>query len=412
MIHSFSCKNFYSFGESTTLDFTVADKGTQNNGYFTSPSGVRLSKVEAVIGPNASGKTNLLKALSCIKWLIVDSFNLNPEASIPVQSFAFGMDKSQPIELSVVFEIDAKVYEYTFQLGKSSDKLIVVSEDLSVTSLVKEKSSTHTMFSRKWNENLKKYDFEGTKFELPDGFDTALRLNASVISSAVRLNHIESKKIAAFWQLLQTNTIETGPMRDPLSRSTIPHWLEVLLYYSDNEPLKKEAEKLLSRFDLGLHGIHIKKEQTANGVMNITVQGLHKINGQEQSLRIEYESAGTKQLFILLKTILQVLDKGGIAILDEIDVNLHPEMVLALFNLFIQPETNPNNAQLLLSTHSHLILSKLDKWQIVLVEKNGDGISESWRLDDMTMPDGSPVRADDNYYAKYIAGAYGAVPKI
>ncbi len=98
---------------------------------------------------------------------------------------------------------------------------------------------------------------------------------------------------------------------------------------------------------------------------------------------------------------------GGVAVLDEIDVSLHPEMVVALFNLFSQPETNPKNAQMLFSTHSHLILSKLDKYQIILVEKNQNGVSESWRLDEM-----SGVRADDNYYSKYIAGAYGAVPRI
>jgi predicted ATPase len=96
-----------------------------------------------------------------------------------------------------------------------------------------------------------------------------------------------------------------------------------------------------------------------------------------------------------------------VAVLDEFDVNLHPEMVLALFELFIQPETNPKNAQLLFSTHSHQILSKLDKYQIILTEKNDKGESESWRLDEM-----SGVRADDNYYSKYIAGAYGAVPKL
>lgn len=407
MLYSFSCKNFYSFGEETTLNFVVPDKGTQNNGYFNSQTGTRLSKVEAVIGSNASGKTNLLRALSFLKWLIVDSFTLPTEFSLPAQSFAFGKNKNEPIELSVVFEIDSKIYDYKFTLGKNGDKLIILSETLDITSLVKEKNSTNTMFTRTWDSNLKKYSFDGAKFELPGGFETALRANASVVGSAARLNHEESKKIAGYWQKLKTNTTEIGAVRDPLSQANIPNWLEALLYYSDNEPLKKEAEKLLSRFDLGLNGIAIKKEQSANGVMNITVQGLHKFKGEEQPLRIEYESSGTKQLFILLKTILQVLDKGGIVILDEIDVNLHPEMVLALFDLFIQPETNPNNAQLLLSTHSHLILSKLDKWQIVLVEKDEDGISESWRLDDV-----EGIRADENYYAKYIAGAYGATPKL
>jgi hypothetical protein len=52
-------------------------------------------------------------------------------------------------------------------------------------------------------------------------------------------------------------------------------------------------------------------------------------------------------------------------------------------------------------------LSKLDKYQIVLVEKDENGMSDTWRLDDVA---GS--RLDENYYAKYMAGAYGAVPKI
>ena len=122
---------------------------------------------------------------------------------------------------------------------------------------------------------------------------------------------------------------------------------------------------------------------------------------------MQYESSGTKQLFVLLKAILVVLAKGGVAVLDEFDVNLHPEMVLSLFDLFVQPETNPKNAQLLFSTHSHRVLSKLDKYQIILTEKNEKGGSEAWRLDDM-----SGVRADDNFFSKYIAGAYGAVPKL
>jgi len=124
-------------------------------------------------------------------------------------------------------------------------------------------------------------------------------------------------------------------------------------------------------------------------------------------LPVQYESSGTKQLFILFKTILQVLDRGGIAILDELDVSLHPDIIAALFDLFSQTETNPHNAQFIFSTHSHGILSKLDKYQIILTEKNSKCGSEAWRLDEM-----ENVRADDNYYSKYIAGAYGAVPQI
>ena len=107
MIHSFTCKNFYSFSEETILNFGVNNNAPENNGYFPAPSGNRLSKVETVIGPNASGKTNLLKILPFLKWLIIDSLvKSKPEDFIVVQPFAFGDAKDQPTELSVIFEID------------------------------------------------------------------------------------------------------------------------------------------------------------------------------------------------------------------------------------------------------------------------------------------------------------------
>src|SRR3989338_6006391 len=119
MIHSFSCKNFYSFGESAEINFVVNDNAPENNGYFKTPSGIRLSKVETVIGSNASGKTNLLKILPFLKWLIIDSLvKSKPEDLITVQSFAFGEAKERPIELSVVFEINGKVYSYSIILHK------------------------------------------------------------------------------------------------------------------------------------------------------------------------------------------------------------------------------------------------------------------------------------------------------
>lgn len=402
MIHSFTCKNFYSFGEETTLNFVVNDNAPENNGYFTAPSGTRLSKVETVIGPNASGKTNLLKILPFLKWLIIDSFNSKPDDQIVIQQFAFGDAKSEPSNLSVVFEIDGKIYTYQFVITQEK----ILNEELKLTSFAKEKKSTKKIFSRKWNETSNHYDFDGENFELPKGFENLLRTNASVIGSAARLNHSESQLIAKYWGQIETNVVEAGWIGDHLLPNSIAQLGEAFDFFSENSLLKVEAEKLLCRFDLGLSGFEIEKEKKENGY-SLNVRAAHMFNGQKQYLPVQYESSGTKQLFVLLKSILVALKKGNIAVIDEFDVNLHPEMVIALYDLFIQPETNPKNAQLFMSTHSHILLSKLDKYQIVLVEKNENGISEAWRLDEM-----SDVRSDENYYSKYLAGAYGAVPKI
>lgn len=402
MIHSFSCKNFYSFGDEVTIDFSVNKNAPKNASYFTTKSGTRLSKVETVIGPNASGKTNILKILPFLKWLIVDSFKADPEAQLPVKPFAFGKIENEPSCLSVVFEIEGKIYTYTFSITQKS----IISEDLKVTSFAEKKKSTKKVFSRTWNDKEKRYDFDGDKFGLPKDFENLLRSNSSVISTAARLNHKESRKISSLWQNLETNVVEAGWVGDRLMPNAGQQVLEALDFYSQNDSLKKEAEKLLARFDLGLSEFDIKREKTEDG-FTLMARALHSIDGESYPLNLNYESSGTKQLFVILKSILTALANGSVAVIDEFDVNLHPEMVLALFDLFIHPETNPNNAQLFFSTHSHLILTKLDKYQIILVEKNERGVSEAWRLDSV-----AEVRSDDNYYTKYIAGAYGAVPQL
>lgn len=404
MIHSFSCENFYSFG-TAEVNFEVNDNAPKNNGYFKTPSGVRLSKVETVIGPNASGKTNLLKILPFLKWLIVDSLvKSKPEDLIMVHPFAFGETKNEPTELSVTFEIGGKTYDYSIVLNKQK----ILSEELRLTSFVKEKNSSKKIFSRSWDETKNRYDFSGDDFGVPN-LENLLRKNASVTGSVYQINPNNKviAEIIKYWQRIETNVVEIGWLGDHLSLSRPPQWFEALVFYSENDKLKEEAEKLISRFDLGLKGIKFVKEKGENRLTIKDIRAIHAFNGEEQSLPIQYESSGTKQLFVLLKSILQALTEGGVAVLDEFDVNLHPEMVMALFDLFVQPETNPKNAQLIMSTHSHMILSKSDKYQIVLAEKNKDGMSEAWRLDEV-----SGVRADENYYSKYIVGAYGAVPKL
>lgn len=404
MIHSFSCKNFYSFKDLATIDFTVNEKAPSNDGYFQATSGIRLSKIETVIGPNASGKTNLLKILPFLKWLIVTSFNAPPNAPLPIKPFLFGNNKNKSTELSVDFEINGDVYVYTFVL----DEKKIISEEIKVKNKTTEKVTIKKVFSRKWNEEKNKYELDDKKFNLPKGYEELLRSNASIISVASRFSHKKSLEIFNFWQNIETNVIEAGWVGDHLLPNSSQQLIEAFDFFSEkkNAHIKAEAEKLLSQFDLGLDSFEIKKEKKENG-LSINVRVAHTFGTEKEYIPMQYESSGTKQLFVLLKTILLVISNGGVAILDEFDVNLHPEIVLALFDLFMQPETNPKNAQLLFSSHSHQILSKLDKYQIVLTEKNEKGESEAWRLDDVT-----GVRADDNYYSKYIAGAYGAVPKL
>ncbi|HBI17099.1 MAG: Abortive infection protein [Candidatus Moranbacteria bacterium GW2011_GWF2_34_56] len=402
MIRSFSCKNFYSFADENIVSLLVNDKAPISDMYADSLSGERISKALVIIGPNASGKTNLIKVLPFLKWFILDSFKLKLDAEIPVKPFIFNNTKSNPTEISIEFEIEKEIYEYFVSITNKR----IIAEELKVKTKGKQRLTSKTLFTRNWNSKMEKYEFTGKNFKLPNDFKNSLRNNASIISIANQFNHIGSKTITNYWSKIRTNVVETGLPENLFPFLSSFNFFNALEFYSENKILKEKAEKILARFDLGITSFDVKKEKKERGTsLDATV--FHSINGGSFEIPIIYESSGTKQLVTLLKSILQVLEDGSTAILDELDAYLHPDMVEALFELFISPDTNTKNAQIIFSTHSHRILNQMDKYQIILTEKNDKGSSEAWRLDDV-----EGVRADDNYYAKYVAGAYGAVPNI
>ena len=108
---------------------------------------------------------------------------------------------------------------------------------------------------------------------------------------------------------------------------------------------------------------------------------------------------------MLLSRLLQTLEFGGLAVIDEFENDLHPHMLEPILDLFANPSTNPHQAQLLFTCHAIEVLNLVHKSQVMLVQKDEDCESTASRLDAV-----EGIRSDDNFYAKYMAGAYGAVP--
>ena len=157
---------------------------------------------------NASGKTHLLKVVPFIKWLIIDAFEHNPKHSIPVEPFAFNKKQKQPINLSVVFEVNTTKKIYTYDVSLIKER--VLEEKLKVTSLQKEKKSTKQLFHRAWDKEKEKYEIKDSGFNLSKGIQNSMRQNASVIGTAFRFNHAESKVIVDFWEQVNGNIGESG----------------------------------------------------------------------------------------------------------------------------------------------------------------------------------------------------------
>ena len=407
MILNFSINNFYSFKEENAVSFIVNKKSPCTDAYFTTENGERVTKILACYGPNASGKTNLLKVLPFFQWFIRQSFDLKPDEEIPIQPFRFEKDNSDYASLSVDFELSGGIYRYLLKLTTEQ----VINESLHV----RDGKGFKYLFKRLWNEEKKKYDFSTKNFGLSNAFGEFLqtRKNASTLSIAIQHNHKESNDIAKYWSMLSTNVRERGRAGRLADGELIFRVLNSAEYFHEHKEYKAKAEKFLTHFDLGLSGLEIEEREVGIDKEGkpeklIFPFGVHL--GKDKSthkLPLYYESSGTQNLFVILRQILPILEEGGIAVLDEFEVDLHPHMILPLLNLFVSKKTNPHNTQLLFSCHSIELMKILDKYQILLVEKDEYGYSQVIRLDEI-----KGVRSDDNIYAKYDAGAYGAVPNI
>lgn len=408
MIHSFTFKNFCSFAETATISFVDIRKGieTKSNMFFDSPSGERLSKVTTVIGPNASGKTSALKALSFLSWFVRNSFvGLEGEEEIPIDSFVFSDDKNSISEFELIFELKGIIYKYILNLCKTH----VVREEL-----YRKEETQHFnyLFKREWNPANGSSDITQRNIALKtEVVKEILRKNVSLIAASVAIKNEPLTDIANFLQKIIGNVNRMGKGWDTSSLGE-RGLFDATKVYNDNPTLFNKVKQFLKDVDLGLDGILIeegeaRRSKTGEAKKIYLPYGVHKVNEKEYRLPFAFESSGTKNMFVLLHFLLPAIEQGGIAVIDELEIDLHPHTLPCIIELFANPVTNPKNTQLLFTSHSLEVLSHLEKEQVVLVEKNKDCKSELFRLDEL-----KGVRRDDNIYAKYMAGAYGAVPNI
>ena len=407
MIHSFTFKNFCSFAEKATISFVDIRKGveTKSNMFCDSPSGTRLSKVTTVIGPNASGKTSALKALSFLGWFVRNSFvGIEGDQEIPVDTFAFSSNKDDNSEFELVFEHEKNIYKYILHLCREH----IINEEL----YQKEKTQHFNyLFKRSWNPETKKTDIAQRINLRTEVVREILRKNVSLVSTSVAIKNKVLTEISNFWSSIFTNVNRSGKQWNTTALGD-KGLLEASKSYDNDKKLFARAVNFLRNADIGLSGIFIERGEMKNTETGEIMDywfpyGEHEVDGEKHKLEFFYESSGTKNLFVLLHYLLPVVQSGGIAIIDELEVDLHPHLLPLIVELFANPQTNPKNSQLLFTSHSVEILNYLEKEQVVLVEKNENCKSELYRLDEI-----KGVRRDDNIYAKYMAGAYGAVPNI
>ena len=396
MIVNASFKNFYSFGDEAEISFEVGRKPSASLYDINLTDGRRLNKVVAVLGANGSGKTQFIKPLAFLGWFVSQSFlKSGPDSGIPLSPHLF--NKNAPTEFEIHFLMKGNEYKYRLHIQDSR----VLHESLHV----KSKSSGYYsyLFSRDWTGSV--YDYKQKGF----GFNAAqakqIRGNTSLIAAAYNYDVSAAADFVHYFMFITSNVKVSG--RHDIDTNAV---VESAEFFYKNKEFQSSMIELMCQFDLGISDIQIKEasgqDELGNAKTYYLPYGIHKEGMQGFEMPFLEESSGTKSSFVLLRRLLPILKHGGTICLDEIDNDLHPHMLPLILDLFKQDETNPFESQIIFTCHTAEMINHLRKHQIYLVEKDKQ-VSDAWRLDDV-----QGLRADDNLYAKYMAGALSAVPNL
>ena len=347
----------------------------------------RVVPVMCFEGANASGKTCGLRVLSFIYDFCLNSFQYPADSQILYDTFFNNENKS---DFFISFKLDKQPdTEYTYEL--TLDKSRVHQEKLTS----KNKDGKKILLKRKNNRIL-----INELCQTPDGI--IYKPTASSISTLYQYGVKEIEPFIEFFKHVNSNVSYVQTRDDPMTDYAAR-------YYSSHKSIHKRVVKELRRLDTGINAVEILTTQDTQG-QNIYMSLFSYDNIDEtKKLYFSSQSNGTKLLYNRLKDFFIALDTGGVLIFDEIDAHIHSDIVPHLLNYFLDPSLNPNNAQLIFTSHSTSIMNTLKKYRLYLFKKIS-GESICYRVDELET--NRLLRNDRSLEQMYKTGELGGIPDV
>ncbi|MBQ6127593.1 ATP-binding protein [Candidatus Saccharibacteria bacterium] len=399
MILRLDCENFYSIREKISLDFTSTGRMIDNSAFVSADvPGYKksVSIVSAIAGPNASGKTSVLKAFSFIRHLICETWE-RPIEDNPMLLFEPHVETPYlTSKINVEFISNGKIFKLFIEFNKQrilQERLDECSKRTNTGRL-----TSKCLYLRKWNDRTKKYSLQSSSTITI--IKKELRSDSSVIATAARLqNNKKIIDIYNYWKHFGHNIWLHGH-RDIHNESSIVKIVNEL-YLKPN--VKNIVINILRKTKTGINDIIREETLLPDGEKVYSYFVTHIFDQKTYKTKLEDESSGTKQLLFLLPYCIDALignQKNGAVIIDEIDAFIHPFMVSMIISFFTNVKLNKNKIQLIFSTTNTITLSELNKRQIFLCDKYS-GRTNVKRFDSK-----KNIRNDINFLAKYNSGIY------
>ncbi len=412
MIVEFSVKNFRSISDLQTISFVASNlKSSVDNEFVDSKNivpynGMNILKTVGIYGANASGKSNIIKAFEYFRDAVSELPSPESRLEKLTQPFLF-QDKTEYSEsfFQIVLFVQGKKIRYGFTVKKNQEDVnnskhsreIITSEWLFGPKNVNQGK----LFTRKYldidksslpnSERIPPLEYDHTLF-----LTHAASYNKDDICANIRL-------------------AISGYITSKLS-SDVDYYRFHSMRIIDNKELKPKFLDFLKSFGLNYKDIYLKKDSENEKYQQIPLERLFltKASCNNDNVNItlnmqEHESEGTKKLFNIAGLILHAftIEINGLIIIDEIDSNFHPSLLIKLINIFNNSNINKSNVQLLFTSHDTNLMDpkimRRDQFYFAEIQDN-----ESTKFYSLAELKG--IRNDANFAKQYLAGSYGGNP--
>jgi len=423
----FRVSNFRSFCGEQTLDLSAEQRDPSLRENLISHGERSLVKSVAIYGANASGKSNLLKAMRFFDSFVETSatkMNQGDEISGGQPFRLLEGQSSRPSEFAAKFVAQGTTYEYGFSVTRAR----VCDEWLYRFGGT---GRRQRILERRWNVEAAKAEWK---------FAASLERDARILSEKTRDNglalsrgaelNIDILRDVFMWfhgHLWVFDLSQSYPFAAQLLERTA-------IRVKDDAAFRKKIERIVRHADLGIERLSVEeraisledfppevrqlvaKRAGADGgdLRELSVRTSHR--GDDQRM-VEFdlerdESRGTQRLFAVAGPLVDAMDKGAVVVIDELECSLHPLLVRKLIELFQSDHANRTGAQLIFATHDSTLMDPtlFRRDQLWLVEKDRAGASSLFSLYDFGTKE--RPRNTEAFQRNYLAGRYGGVPNF
>lgn len=379
MVLEIRLSNMFSFRDEVTLDLQAAKiqtkKARELEGNLFSVDGEQMLKSVALFGANASGKSNVIKAIRACVNMVRSSHNYNVDTRFAISPFKFEDYANKPSSFYIRFLLNGVEYEYSFSF--------MYDEIITETLYYYPNGRKSLVFSRYESRGTEKKDIYEFKTVIKRPFDVADNTSKKTlyISRASQMDREIAQKIFLFFcnDIVLDYQVANIDSLDNLFKERKEQMLEVL----------RTADSDIIDFK----------------IQNNAITTFHRTN---PSVAFDFEteeSEGTKTLFRMMVRMIGIIHEGKMLLVDEIDNSLHTQLVEYVIGMF----NHSDHAQLIYTTHNtHLLNTDFQRRdQVYFVNKREDGSSDLYSLFDF-----KDFRDTLDMEKAYLQGRFDAIPAI